>query len=384
MQFPNIDQLRFLFEKREQFCVSLFLPTHRAGPDTRQDPIRLKNLLKEAESRLITLGRKPVKVRQMLAPARGLVSRGGFWRQQQDGMAVFLSNGLLHQLRLPLSFPELVSVAESFEISPILPLFTAGGHFYVLALSRNHVRLFRGTSTTFDELETPGIPHSVDEALKYDVRESQLQVHSGAGGSAAGKEAAVFTGQGIGVDDEQIRTHEFLLMVEKGVRGQLREERVPLVLAGVAELLAVYRGLNKYPVLLDHGVTGNPDRLKSHELHAAAWDVARSHFEAGLQQALARYREFLGTTRTTNNLSNVLTAAFNGRIDSVFLPTGIQLWGKFKSEDNYLERRAKQEAGDDDLLNLIATQTILHRGTAYMIAPQSVPDNSEVVAILRY
>jgi len=53
----------------------------------------------------------------------------------------------------------------------LAPLFTAGGHFHVLALGRNHVRLFRGTTSTFDELGTPGIPQSVNGALKYDVRE---------------------------------------------------------------------------------------------------------------------------------------------------------------------------------------------------------------------
>ena len=57
----------------------------------------------------------------------------------------------------------------------LAPLFTAGGHFHVLALGRNHVRLFRGTTSTFDELGTSGIPQSVNAALKYDVRESQLQ-----------------------------------------------------------------------------------------------------------------------------------------------------------------------------------------------------------------
>ena len=58
MEFPDIDQPRFLFERREQFCVSLFVPTHRAGPETRQDPIRLENLIKDAQSRLIALGAK--------------------------------------------------------------------------------------------------------------------------------------------------------------------------------------------------------------------------------------------------------------------------------------------------------------------------------------
>ena len=63
MRFANAEHLSFLLQTRERFCVSIFLPTHRAGPEIRQDPIRLKNLLKQAESRLIALGHKPVKAR---------------------------------------------------------------------------------------------------------------------------------------------------------------------------------------------------------------------------------------------------------------------------------------------------------------------------------
>ena len=125
MELANPEQLKFLLEKRQGFCVSVFLPAHRAGPETRQDPIRLKNLIKEAENRLIASGQKATKAREMLAPARQLAQRGGFWRQQQDGLALFLSNGLFHYFRVPLRFQKLVSVSESFEVSPLMPLFTA-------------------------------------------------------------------------------------------------------------------------------------------------------------------------------------------------------------------------------------------------------------------
>jgi len=384
MEFANPEQLKSLLEKRDRFCVSVFLPAHRGGPETRQDPIRLKNLIREAESQLIASGQKATKAREMLAPARQLAQRGGFWRQQQDGLALFLSNGVFHYFRAPLRFQELVSVSESFEVSPLIPLFTAGGHFYALAISRNRVRFFHGTPTALNELDTSGIPKSVDQALKYDVRESQLQVHSGARGTAAGKESAVFTGQGIGVDDEQDRTREFLLMVEKGVRYLLRQERAPLVLAGVNELVSDYRAINKYPALLDQAIPGNPDLLKPEQLHVAAWDVVRPHFEADRQRVLASYPELAGSGRVANGLEAVLIAAHQGRVDTVFLAAGAQKWGKFQQDDNTAEIHEQHESGDEDLFNRIATQTVLNRGTVYMVAPEDVPNRSGAAAILRY
>jgi hypothetical protein len=52
MEVPSKTDLRQLVNNASAPCVSLYLPTHRAGPETQQDPIRLKNLLRKAESGL--------------------------------------------------------------------------------------------------------------------------------------------------------------------------------------------------------------------------------------------------------------------------------------------------------------------------------------------
>ena len=49
-------ELEGLMRKEQQWCVSIYLPTHRTGTETQQDPIRLKNLLREAEKHLSAQG----------------------------------------------------------------------------------------------------------------------------------------------------------------------------------------------------------------------------------------------------------------------------------------------------------------------------------------
>jgi Bacterial archaeo-eukaryotic release factor family 7 len=390
----NLDrnQLQFLSQKRA-LCVSIFLPTHRAGAETRQDPIRLKNLAKEAEVKLTDLGIKPLKAREIMAPVRDFARRGAFWHTQQGGLALFLSEGSFQYFRLPLQFQESVFVMESFEVSPLIPVFLAGGTFYLLAFSRKRVRFFIGTATTLSEITLPGIPRSLDEALKFDVRESQLQVHSGAAGplssrgiprGAVGKHAAVFTGQGVGVDDEQARTLEFVLQVERGVRRALRDQQPPLLLAAVTEMQSVYRSVNKYQRLLDRGVIGNPDLLKPGELLSAALQVVRPYFDADRQKAVAIYQELAGTDRVSNDLAEILMAAYQGRIESVFLPLGAQKWGKFDFEDGALELHGEPKPGVEDLFNLIAIQTILSRGVVYAPQGEEIPGRQEVAAIFRF
>src|SRR6056297_1754384 len=64
--------------------VSLYLPTHRAGREIRQGPIRLKNLLREAAEQLEQAGMTGTEVSERLAPATALLEHGTFWEHQKD------------------------------------------------------------------------------------------------------------------------------------------------------------------------------------------------------------------------------------------------------------------------------------------------------------
>ena len=46
-------EIENLFNLRGQLCVSIYLSTEKAGQETRQNSIRFKSLLQEAESKLV-------------------------------------------------------------------------------------------------------------------------------------------------------------------------------------------------------------------------------------------------------------------------------------------------------------------------------------------
>lgn len=52
MQLISREEIKTLIEEPKGNCVSIYMPTHPGGPEVRQDPIRFKNLVKEAETRL--------------------------------------------------------------------------------------------------------------------------------------------------------------------------------------------------------------------------------------------------------------------------------------------------------------------------------------------
>jgi hypothetical protein len=69
-----MDILRQIFlNSHSDWCVSLYMPAHRAGRETEQDPIRFKNLLRQAEERLHAEGMRSAEARNFLKEPQRLL-----------------------------------------------------------------------------------------------------------------------------------------------------------------------------------------------------------------------------------------------------------------------------------------------------------------------
>lgn len=252
------EELQALWDGQQGMCVSLFMPTHRAGPETEQDRIRFRNLLQRAQDCLMERGVRRPEARELLRPAFELLENDIYWRHQGDGLAVYLSSTLFRSYRLPLNLSELVLVSEDFHFKPVLPLLTGDGHFYVLALSQKQVRLLEGTRDTVNEIDLEQLPGSLAEALRYDDFERELQWHTRTAPAPHGERQAMFHGHGT---ENQVKERilRYCQILNRGIIEFLQEEGSPLVLAGVDYLLPIYRQANTYPHLVEGGLTGNPE-----------------------------------------------------------------------------------------------------------------------------
>ncbi|MGH9362377.1 MAG: hypothetical protein ACRD2T_10715, partial [Thermoanaerobaculia bacterium] len=169
------DEVRGLLEPRPGPCLSIFLPTVRAGAETLQNPIRWKNLVRAAEEGLAERGLRKLEIEELLAPLRALHEDADFWQHQNAGLAVFRAPDFLRAYRLPLPFAELAAVEERFHLKPLFPLFDGDGRFYVLALAMHDVRLFEGSRWSVQEVDLPGVPRSIEAAVGEEVGQKPLQ-----------------------------------------------------------------------------------------------------------------------------------------------------------------------------------------------------------------
>lgn len=375
--------LRALSEKKDGWHVSIFMPTHRAGAETQQNPIRLKNLVKEAEQHLVAAGLRRPEAQARLEPVSNLVEDRPFWQSQSDGLAVFVSSAVDLHYRLPFDLEELVVVADRFHVKPLLPYLSGDGHFYALAISKGEIRLLQGSRYSVGQVDLEGVSTSLADALRFDDPERRLQFHTASGPSGGrGDRPAMFHGQGAPSHDEKADILRYFQKVDDGLQGLLSGEQAPLVLVGVDYLLPIYKEANQYPHLVEEGVEGNPDDLSNKELHQRVWSLIEPRFLREQEEAAQRFRQLADTAAASDDLTEIVPAATHGRVDTLFVALGRQQWGAFEPATNEVSLHPDFEAGDQDLSDLAAVQTLLQGGSVYAVEPQQMPAEAPLVAAL--
>lgn len=388
MDILNKDDLEQLIKVKDEYCISFYMPTHRTGREQQQDPIRYKNLIAEAERKLIAYGVGRSEVQKLLRPLEDLLSNKNFWQHQSDGLSIFLSPGFFQTYRLPFKFDEIIIFAKNFHIKPLLPLLTPNGRYYILAVSLNAIRLFQCTRDTIDEMELSSIPTSMQEALYMDEPSKHVDFHTGTKNpSTHGSRPAVFHGQGVQSEEEEKKNIlRYFQYVDRGLTELIEDKSIPMILAGVDYLLPIYHEANHYPRLLKDGLEGNPEELDPGELLQRSWNLVEPIFSEEQQNALKQFEQLYGQQSglVSVDIETVIKAATFGRVDTLFTPLGIQRWGRFESKTGQVLLDEGPTLKNEDLLNFAVIQTLLNSGQVFALQPKEIPGDGELAAILRY
>lgn len=367
-----------LIDQAHNPSISIFMPTHEKGEEVRQDPIRFKNLLTEAENQLKDQKVDPSKIEELLEEARKLLDKPLFWQHSDKGFAVFITEDLFVYYRLPLNFEERVLVEDHFLITPLLPIITLEGTFCILTLSQKNVRLLKATRDSVVQLDLKEAPTNMEEFQKYDVYEKSLSSASGAAGSKS-----MFHGWGdAGIDNKVLEN--YLKTIENEVTSILRKRNDPLILAGVDEVVAKYRQVNHYSRLMEQAITGNPDPKSDKQIRDEGWEVIKSYFLQEMYHDMERYGDLTGSDRQTNNLSQIVEASYYGKVDSLFVSIGEHSWGWFDEQRDTVHHSAKHQNGEYDLINAAAIKTLKQGGNVYAMKKEEMPHHSTIAAIFRY
>jgi hypothetical protein len=215
-----------------------------------------------------------------------------------------------------------------------------------------------------------------------------LQFHSSGGTQSAamrgGRRAAMFHGHGVADDDEKDQVLRFLQVLDDALLRHLRRRPLPLVLAGVEYELAMFREVSRHPQIVPGGIEGNPELLSADELHRRAWPLVEPALQSDLQRAVAAFDELGGSDRVSCDLEDVLRAAVDGRIDTLFADVSRQRWGRFDAGSRNVEVHDDRQPADEDLIDRAAAEALERGGSVFGLTDGNVPGGGPVAALFRY
>jgi hypothetical protein len=373
--------LHRLVSVNDQHCISLYMPTHPVGREGQQDALRLKNLAIEAEQQLIHRGTRSSVASELMKPILDLCHHPE-WERRNEGLATFRSETYFSSYWLTVPVEEAVLIGRQFYVKRLLPATCEVSPFFVLAVSRDQVRLLKVTGQEFERVHLKSLPKSMELALNLQGSDRGEQMHSGMRGNL-GKQAAVFHGQGGHCDTLKSEVASYFRLIDESLRPLLRQCPWPLVLGGVAYELAIFREVSSYRHIAYAELHGCFDHVDDHALYLKALPIAQQLLGNRRTQAITRYRNLAGTNHASNVIESIVRAAYEGRIETLLADPRGEVFGRFHSETDTVDFIPDTDPAFD-LVEASISQTILHRGSVYALRREALPSRRALRAIFRY
>lgn len=368
-----------LVEERQEPCLSLTMPTRTvSGRDNQQEPIRFKNLVRQAERQLQYRGLRSREIEAFLKPLQAYLVDSRFWSYQSDGLAMFLTPKSLRLYRLPCSLPEEVTVADRFRLKPLIGLLNELNRFALLALSLNGIRLLECGVYGFQELELEGMPESFSRWKDHSGANVHLQARSVTAGGGGGGATMIHGHADTGEDVHALRG--YLREVDRVLSSLLSGLALPVMFSGVDHVVASYREICSYSQILPQVLSGSPERIHAGELYRQAWDLFLPQLRQRRLSLLAGFKEQEATGLASNDWNEVLSNLGQGRVESLVLREGLVKLGRLDRQSFQVDWAVPEE----DLAEWAAITAYLHGGKVYTVEAGEIPGGADMQAFYRY
>jgi hypothetical protein len=349
-------------------CVSLYMPTERARPMAVQNGVRFDELLRLASHQLEKAFSES-EAHTLLERFHELKRDNNFWTHMGSGLAVFGSPTVFQAHKLQRSVSELVEVADSFHLKPLIRAHQFAGRFDVLCLTQRSVRVLEGNQDRLEEIELPGVPRSVQEALAEGMDNRRAGDTSTAPASAN--------------DAEMER---FFRAVDKALWDRhSRQAGLPIILCAVPEYHDPFSRISKNPnLIVDEGIKLNPEGVSVDRIREEAWKIIEPYYRRQIERVVEEFERARATQQGSEDLNQVAEAAAFARVGTLLVDANKHIGGRLDPTNGQVVFGDASQPEFDDLLDDIAEKVMKTGGQVLVMPPEQMPSDTGVAAIYRF
>jgi hypothetical protein len=371
--------IQTLTEHQDGPAISVYMRTQ--GSDFADNRAHLKYLLTKAREELTEFASYKEK-HEALYPAYRLLHDRDWWERTDAGVAIFSTHDSLRAFHVAFEPHEQIIASNHFHILPLLESMNHSAVYYILALSTKHSRVLRSDGHDIEEVSIANMPSSIDTFVGSEAstktQHQHPHLHKALRRVRDGGRRAIQR-ERQGVAEEQ-----YLHAIHDAVDSFFTNKHAPVVVAGSKKVAALYRKLADVPYLHKEAITGNPDKMQLMALRNKANDLLDNYFSTRELAAQSHFLKLSAASpeRIVYGLQAVIQSIYAGRVQAIFIDRSATLWGKMQRSIVQLHKR--RFSGDDNLLDIAASETLKRKGAVFTIDHTDLPQNSGLAAILRY
>jgi hypothetical protein len=353
------DKLRHLRQTASDPSISILLNTHRTFPDNKQDEIVLKNLVQEAETRLLAAHEKrdilPV-IEKMKNLAEDIDHQYNL-----DGLALFVNREAAEFVRLPVRVTDRVSISPGFAVREIVRAINQTERYYILCVSQQKARLLEAKNDQLtQEINSDDFPMLNETLYSTQALDRSL----------------------AGVEENYIR--EFFNRVDKAFGKHYKANPLPTILISDAQNHSHYRHITDIPDALVAFLHGNHDNDKPHELIAAAWPVMHTYNASQQDEALQQLDHAQSHQKALSNIQDIYLAARDGRAELLLVEKNFLQPAVVSGDSVKIVSDQNTPGAVDDIVDDIIEMVMDNGGNIAYLDPGKLDNYQKLALVVRY
>lgn len=368
----NERSIKTLQAVREYPAVSIFLPiSHQSPNEIQQAPIRVKNLLRETEVRLLREFSE-----EEIAPLRRRWKKLAAtidYQKAAKGLALFISQGTAQVFYLPFPVRERVVVDDTFATRDLVSALLDTPRYRVLVLNRELARLYEGTRDKLAEINDGVFPLPRKQpGVEVEWTESVPP------GSPHG-----------GVDPDQYKVRlerEFLQRVDNALEKIMAKSPRPLAVVGVEHNIGMFKTVSRHTDHVIAQLSHSCEKLPLQTLEQRVWPLVEAGMHDKQRDVIRRLEDAVGAQKYAAGMQQVWAAAQEGKIETLLVEEDLQCpacvdgaWIKTVPADYTAVPGVSDDAVDQVVKN------VMDRGGQIVLFDSGVlKPYDRIAAILRY
>lgn len=344
---------------RGEACVTITLNTHRTAPDYLKDPILLKNLLKDAENRLV--GEYDKKVAGTVMAKLNAIADKIDHSHNLESLVLYANQEVSGHAKLPVAVTDRVSVDDHFTTRDLVRAMQQGAEYYILWLNRHSARLVR----------------AFNNQVVHEVR-GDFPVKNSVATTDAAKQVAD--------RDYGILIKEYFNRVDKALVKVLNGDPLPVVLATEARNVEHYRAVADKKAFLKGNFNPSHDDLKPLHLVEEAWKAYGPVVRERYNERVEVLEQAVSAGKLHSDHNEVWQAINEGRGDTLFVKEGLFQPAMIVEEGiEPLPANDRERHGVvDDIINEMVQRNLAYGGDTVFVEGGELDRFNGLALVTRY